>query len=95
MPTDSRCGALPSGGRFGPTSGGHGGRPQKAGQLAGHSHGRHVGRLAALAQARLGPEEAVLGAPGDLQDMIGLILLTVAQRHTDARRASVLLGPLD
>jgi len=65
-----------------------GGGPEEAGELAGDGDRGHVVRLAAFAQALVLAVEAVLGAPGDLQDVIGLARLAVVERDADPRRAA-------
>jgi hypothetical protein len=52
-------------------------------------------RLAAVAQAPVEAVEAVLGAPGDLQDVIGLAGLAVGQCGADPRLAGVVPGRFD
>jgi hypothetical protein len=71
------------------TSWRRGGGPGKAGQLARGGDGRHVVGLAARAAAPVGAVQAVLGAPGDLQDVVGLAGLAVLGRRPDPRRAGV------
>ena len=50
----------------------HGGGPEEAGEFAGGGDGRDIAWFAAAAKALLESVEAVLGAPGDLEDMRGL-----------------------
>jgi hypothetical protein len=52
-------------------------------------------RLAALAQSLVEAVQAVLGAPGDLQHVVGLTGLAVSQRGPDRRLADVVPGSLD
>src|SRR5439155_23623738 len=49
-----------------------GGGPQEAGELARDGDGGDVGGLVPLAQAALEAVQAVLGAPGDGQHVVGL-----------------------
>jgi hypothetical protein len=49
---------------------GHGCRPEEAGQLAGDGDDGDVAGLAAPAEALVETVEAVLCAPGDLEDVV-------------------------
>jgi hypothetical protein len=51
---------------------GHGTGPREARELARGGDGRHVVGLAARAEAPVGAVRAALGAPADLQDVVGL-----------------------
>jgi hypothetical protein len=73
-----------------------GGRgPQEAGKLPGHRDGCDVSRLAALAQPPADSVKARLGAPGDLQDLVGLAGLAVGQRRAYPRFPRVVVAGLD
>jgi hypothetical protein len=55
----------------------------------------HVVRLATAAHPVIDPVQPVLGTIGDLQDMLGLAKLAIAEGHPDSRGASVVPGGLD
>ena len=74
--------------------GGHG-RPAEAGQLASRRGGCQIGVFAALAEPLVDAMESVLSAPGDGKHVIGLALLAVSQRGTDAGWTLVVPGRLD
>ena len=69
--------------------------PEEAGKLAGARDDDHVVRLAAGAHAVVDAMQALLGAISDLQDMVGLTLLAVAEVHPDPRGTRVVPGRLD
>jgi hypothetical protein len=72
-----------------------GGGPEEPGELAGDGDGGDVARLTPGAQAPVDAVQALLGAPGDLQDVIGLAGLAVLQGDPDPRLAGVVPGGLD
>jgi hypothetical protein len=74
---------------------GHGCRPEEAGQLACGGDDGDVAGLAASAEALVESVEAVLGAPGELEDVVGLAGLAVVERDADPRLAQVVPGGLD
>ena len=78
--------ARPTGGLSAVRSWRGGGGPEEPGELARDGDGGDVVRLAALAQAVVEAVQAVLGAPGDLQDVVGLAGLAVGERGADPRR---------
>jgi len=51
--------------------------------------------FAALAESLVDAVESVLGAPADLQDVVGLALLAVLECRADARWSLVVPGRLD
>jgi hypothetical protein len=53
------------------------GGPEEAGQFAGDGDRGDVGGFAARLEALVRAVQAVLGAPGDLQDVVGLVGLAV------------------
>ena len=72
-----------------------GGSPEEAGQFAGDGDDGHVGVFAAAAHRVVDAVQALLGAVGDLQDVVGLPGLAIAQGGADPRRAAVVPGGLD
>jgi hypothetical protein len=50
--------------------------------------------FAAFAESLVDAVESMLGAPGDLQDVVGLALLAILERHTDAGWSLVVPGRL-
>lgn len=48
-----------------------------------------------MAESGVGAVEAVLGAPGDLEDVVGLALLAVLECRADAGWALVVPGGFD
>jgi hypothetical protein len=69
--------------------------PEEARQLAGTRHDGHVVCLAAAPHTVIDPVQPVLGAVSDLQNMIGLALLAVAERYPDPWVSPVVPGCLD
>jgi hypothetical protein len=57
--------------------------------------GGDVVGLAARPHPAMDPLQPMLGAPGDLQHVVGLAGLAVAQRGADRRLASIVPGRLD
>jgi hypothetical protein len=71
------------------------GCPAETRELASRGDGDQGGVFAAFAQPLVDAVEPVLGAPGDLEDVIGLAVLAVSQRRADAGWPLVVPGRLD
>jgi hypothetical protein len=71
------------------------GGPEEAGELARARNGGHVARLVALPHPFVDAVLTVLGACGDLQDVVGQPLLALVERPPDAGRTGVVPGGLD
>jgi hypothetical protein len=74
---------------------GGGGGPAEAGELSGDRDRGDVVGLAALAEAVVEAVQSVLGAPGDLQDVVRRVLLARAQGDADPGLAGVVPRGLD
>ena len=74
VPADSRPGASLTSAAVPRALHGDRRRPEEAGQLARDGDGDHVLRLVPGAQARVQAVQAVLGAPGGLEDVPRLVL---------------------
>ncbi len=75
---------------------GGGGGPEEAGQLAGAGDdGDVVVACRGPHRVRLTRVQALLGAVGDRQDVVGLAGLAVGQRRAEPRLAAVVPGRLD
>ena len=74
---------------------GGGGGPEKAGQLAGAGDDGDVVRLAADAHGAIEAVQALLGAVGDREDVVGLAGLAVGKRRAEPLLAAVVPRQLD
>lgn len=70
-------------------------RPAEARQLTRGGDGGHGGVFSALSQPVVDSVEAVLGAPGDLEDVVRLALLTVLESRADPGWALIVPGRFD
>ena len=75
--------------------GGGGGGPEEAGEFAGDSDDDHVVWFAAGAYAVEHVVQAVLGAVGDREDVLGLAVLAAVERRADPWWTGVVRGRFD